>query len=69
LRLLIALTGRPHAARGLHQATNVGIVQFHPAAALEPARQQHGTVADADQAADRVTHGFHHATHFPVSTF
>ena len=42
--------------------------EFQPGAA-ETARKHHGAIANADQAADRMTHRFQHATHFSVAAF
>ena len=52
-----------------HQSLDIGLVQLHPGAALEAARQHHGAIANADQAADRMTHGLEHAAHFAVAAF
>ena len=45
------------------------LVQVDPDAALEPARQHHRAITDADQPADRMPHGFKQAPHFAVSAF
>ena len=48
---------------------NVGVVQIDPDAALEAARQHHGAVADADQAADRQADGVEQLAHLAVAAF
>jgi hypothetical protein len=57
------------AASGLGPRANIGLIQLHPGPALEAARQQHGAVANANQAAHGVTHSLEHAAHFAVAAF
>ena len=58
--------GRPRTCR-LRQGTDIRLIQLHPLAPFEPARQNHGAVADPDEATDRVAHGFNHAANLPVA--
>jgi hypothetical protein len=48
---------------------NITIVELHPFAALESARQQHRAVAYANKATHRMPHRLKHPSNFTISTF
>ena len=72
-RLFNSIARRRPAARVVagrpHQRLDVALVELHPGAALEAARQHHGAVADADEAADGVADRLEQAAHLAVAAF
>src|SRR5690349_7997458 len=65
----VAVPGGAFAATagGLEQGLDVALVELHPGAALEPARQHHRAVADADQPADGMADRLEQAPHLAVA--
>src|SRR6185369_4970680 len=64
--------GRPGVSvwtRSLHKRADIALVQFHPGAALQPPRQHHRAVADADQPADGVAQCLEQPPDLAVAAF
>ena len=51
------------------QGANITIIKLDKRTTLETTRQQHGAIANANQAADGVTNSLEHAAYLPVTTF
>src|SRR5690606_33077650 len=60
---------RSRQAGGIRQAKHILQGQLHPKTTPEPTRQHHGTIADPDQAADRMANGLEHTAHLAVAAF
>src|SRR5437867_2870578 len=63
-----ALAGLAAAGQAAQQA-HVGLVEIDPDAALEPARQHHGAIADTDQATDGEADRVEELAHLAIAPF
>ena len=68
-RHIAGITACLRPAYGIGKRPDIPFIKFDKRTSLQPARQQHGTVSDANQPTHSVTNRFKHATYFAITPF